>query len=127
MTRADKLGLPDRHDEECGRLLPYSSPLHRALDPDCKRCRGLIELLDQARDRRIAAAEDIKRKIISKLDGLPHRARGYTQTELANEVIEGPEMGKRLKLQRPIRELMEDRLIQEHVVSGVQRYVLYGR
>lgn len=123
----DNLGLPDRHDEECGRRLPYSSPLHRALDPEnCHRCVGLVQLLDQARDRRLAAAEELKRKIIGRLDGLPHRARGVTQNELL-AYVDGPEAGKRIRLQRPLRELMEDRLIQEHVVSGVKRYVLYGR
>jgi hypothetical protein len=119
--------LPAEHDAECRRELPYSSPLRVSLDfENCHRCTGLILLLERAKDRRLAAAEELKRRIISKLDGLRHGARGYAQSELL-ELVEGPETGRRIRLQRPLRELMEDRLIQEHVVSGVKRYVLYGR
>lgn len=126
MATIDKLGLPDRHDETCGRRLPYSSPLHRALDPDCARCRGLLELLDQARDRRTAATEELKRRIVSKLDGLPHNARGFTRQTL-NELADGPETGKGIRVMKAIRELVEDRLIQEYVSNGAHRYVIYGR
>jgi hypothetical protein len=122
----DKLGLPDRHDDECRRRLPYNSPLWTSLDIDCPRCKGLITLLEQAKNRRIAASEELKRKIISKLDGLPHNARGFKQQELI-ELAGGPEAGKRIRLMKALRELIEDRLVQEYIVSGVQRYVLYGR
>jgi hypothetical protein len=122
----DKLGLPDRHDDECRRRLPYSSPLWTSLDIDCPRCKGLITLLEQAKNRRVEATEELKRKIVSKLDGLPHNARGFQRKELL-ELVGGKVVDKNIRLQRALRELLEDRLVQEYIVSGVQRYVLYGR
>ena len=116
--------LPEAHAGNCRRALPYSSPLWRSLDLECPRCQGLIALLDEARDRRIAATEELKRRIVSKLDGLPHKARGYKRQDLA-ELAEGP--GRNYRVLKALRELQEDRLIQEIAVSGVQRYVLYGR
>lgn len=120
--------LPVNHDPECRRLLPYGAPGRTwSLDPEnCHRCIGLVGLLDAARDRRLAVKEELKRKIISHLDALPHGARGPSQTELL-QYVEGPETGKRIRLTPALRELRDDRIIAEHAIQGVLRYTIKGR
>lgn len=128
MTTVTRISdLDPHHDAECSRELPYGSPGWRGLDPDnCRRCIGLVGLLDAARDKRLAAETLLKERIVGKLDHLPHRARGYTQAELC-ELVDGPAAGKRIRLQHPLRHLLEDKIIQEHVIQGVKRYTIKGR
>lgn len=118
--------LPAAHAEGCGRSLPYHSPLHAALDADCPRCRGLLELLDAAAERRTIAKEQLKQRIVLQLDTLPHGARGTTQGELI-QFVDGPQPGKRIRLMQAINELMDDKIIQQFPSGGLIRYTLKGR
>lgn len=117
----------DRHSDECRRRLPYTSPLHQSLDREnCARCAWLWGLLDAARDRREAARDACKREIVSLLDKMPHNARGMSWRELREHEPPLAPAGRSVLLPC-LRELTEDRILQQHTINGTSRYTIRGK
>ncbi|HEY2638919.1 MAG TPA: hypothetical protein VGI66_03420 [Streptosporangiaceae bacterium] len=136
-TRSDNPPGTDTHADDCARRLPYTNPLHRSLDREhCARCSWLWSLLDQAAERRQAEMEAVKAFVLSQLDSLPHRARGFSASDIYSQMMALRDYGgvaaslsyaSRDKLNASLRHLLEDKIIADSYVQGTRRYHMRGR